>query len=98
MLAIAGNKVDLERQRVVTKQQASEYAASCGATYFETSAKLGRGIEEVFTGMGKRLLQQQAAGTPRAGAPPASGRPGSSSMMLVDEPLASSSRSGSGCC
>ena len=95
VLTIAGNKADLERQRVVSKQEAMDYAASVGATYYETSAKLGRGIDEVFQGMGKRLLQTSRGGGGDAGL--AGGRVGSSSM-LVDEPLPSSSRSSSGCC
>ena len=62
VLTIAGNKGDLERQRVVSKQEGMDYAASAGATYYETSAKLGRGIDEVFQGMGKRLLQTSRGG------------------------------------
>jgi len=94
VLTIAGNKADLERQRVVSKQDGMDYAASCGATYFETSAKLGRGIDEVFSGMGKRLLQTSRGGGDAASA---SARAQSSTSMLVDEPLPSS-RSSSGCC
>ena len=45
LLTIAGNKLDLERQRVVSKQEAQEYAESVGATYHETSAKAGKGID-----------------------------------------------------
>ena len=47
VLTIAGNKVDLERERTVPKETAQEYAASVGAHYDETSAKTGRGIDEV---------------------------------------------------
>ena len=57
LLTIAGNKLDLERHRVVSRQEAIAYAETCGAHYCETSAKQGRGIDEVFSAMGKRLLQ-----------------------------------------
>ena len=64
LLCIAGNKLDLERQRVVSRQDAAEYATSVGATYSETSAKLSKGIDDVFMHMGKRIAagegQQEA--------------------------------------
>merc|ERR1712029_598560 len=47
-LAIAGNKTDLEKQRHVSLQQAEEYAKSVGSTHFNTSAKMNKGIEELF--------------------------------------------------
>lgn len=37
--ALIGNKIDLEEQRAVTREEASIYANSIGATYFETSAR-----------------------------------------------------------
>eukprot|EP01031_Cornospumella_fuschlensis_P025687 gene25687-31021_t len=40
VLAIAGNKVDVEDSRAVSTKAADEYAASVGAIFFETSAKL----------------------------------------------------------
>ena len=93
ILYIAGNKSDLERHRVVPRQEAADYAVSVGAQYFETSAKSGRGINEVFASMAKRLLESRKP----------SSRPGSSGggaglrghlLVVDDEPPA---RSG-GCC
>jgi len=103
LLTIAGNKLDLERQRVVSKQEATEYAESCGALYHETSAKLGKGIDDVFGSLGKRLLQQRAqkrpGGAGGAGAGAVSGRPsGRTPMVLIDDEPASSSSRSSGCC
>lgn len=48
LIAIAGNKVDLERQRGVLHEDAVAYAASVGASHFYTSAKSNKGLEEVF--------------------------------------------------
>lgn len=48
VLVIVGNKTDLEKDRNVSTQEAEEYASSVGARYFETSAKLNEGIEDVF--------------------------------------------------
>jgi len=72
VLCIAGNKVDLERQRVVNRQDAVDYAESVGAHYVETSAKTGRGIEDVFGTLARRLLQSgrlAAAGAASGGGP-----------------------------
>ena len=72
VLTIAGNKVDLERERTVPKETAQEYAASVGAHYDETSAKTGRGIDEVppRTASSHPLTRGSAATAARTDAPP----------------------------
>ena len=99
LLTIAGNKLDLERQRVVGKQEAADYAESVGAIYCETSAKLGKGIDDVFSSMGKRLLQARAGAAKRGAASRGSGR---TPMVLIDDEPASGGGGGgsksSGCC
>jgi len=57
VLAIAGNKADLERNRVVSIEEAESYAASVGAKHYSTSAKLNKGLEELFLDLTKRMLQ-----------------------------------------
>uniref|UniRef100_A0A1B6CP69 Ras-related protein Rab-21 n=2 Tax=Clastoptera arizonana TaxID=38151 RepID=A0A1B6CP69_9HEMI len=57
-LTIAGNKVDLEKQRTVPLQDAEEYAKSVGAKHFHTSAKLNTGIEEVFLELSQRMIER----------------------------------------
>ncbi|EDQ91138.1 uncharacterized protein MONBRDRAFT_36068 [Monosiga brevicollis MX1] len=47
-LAIAGNKADLDEQRQVAYQDASKYAESVGAIFFETSAIQGINVHELF--------------------------------------------------
>ena len=47
-IAIAGNKIDLEKNRHVNEQEAVKYAESVGASHFHTSAKSNRGLDEVF--------------------------------------------------
>ena len=96
-LTIAGNKLDLERQRVVSRQEASDYAESVGAQYFETSAKQNRGIDDLFTSMGKRLLQGQMTASPAASSRHSRTSRGGSMVLIDDEP-ASSSAGRSGCC
>lgn len=45
---IAGNKMDLADDRVITMDEAMEFAREANAEYFETSALTGMGIHEVF--------------------------------------------------
>ncbi|KAG9333641.1 hypothetical protein JZ751_010763 [Albula glossodonta] len=47
-LCIVGNKIDLEKDRNVSVQEAEQYAESVGAKHYHTSAKLNKGIEELF--------------------------------------------------
>jgi len=58
ILAIAGNKIDLERNRVVTLTEAEEYANSVGAKHFSTSAKLNKGVNEIFLDLAKRMIER----------------------------------------
>ena len=86
MLSIAGNKSDLDRHRVVPRQEAADYAASVGAHYAETSAKTGRGINELFGVMARKLLESRKL---TAGASAVGGNV----FVVDDEPPRSS-----GCC
>jgi len=58
VLIIVGNKIDLERSRVVTHKEAEEYARSVGATHMTTSAKLNQGINEMFTEVTRQIVTQ----------------------------------------
>mmetsp|Transcript_4536 Transcript_4536/g.6332 ORF Transcript_4536/g.6332 Transcript_4536/m.6332 type:complete len:218 (-) Transcript_4536:51-704(-) len=59
VLAIAGNKIDLERNRVVPLEKAEAYAQSVGAKHFSTSSKLNKGLHELFLDMTKRMVEQK---------------------------------------
>ncbi|XP_076657809.1 RAS oncogene family member Rab21 [Halictus rubicundus] len=56
-LAIAGNKMDLEKDRSVAIEEAEEYAKQVGAMHFHTSAKLNQNIEEMFLDLTRRMIQ-----------------------------------------
>lgn len=57
-LTIAGNKIDLEKDRNVPVEVAEEYAKTVGATHYHTSAKLNTGIEDMFLELTQRMMQR----------------------------------------
>ncbi|CAH0717067.1 unnamed protein product, partial [Brenthis ino] len=57
ILSLVGNKSDLESHRAVTASEASQYAASIGAAYCETSALHDQGIDQVFLNTATELLK-----------------------------------------
>ncbi len=61
VLVIASNKSDLRDANpngCVPYKQAQEYARQIGASLFQTSAKTGRGIDELFKHIAQRLLER----------------------------------------
>ena len=58
VIAIAANKCDLEKKRQVSWEDAQEYADSIGASFFRTSAKSGKGVDQLFMEITKRLLEK----------------------------------------
>lgn len=91
-LCIVGNKIDLEKNRTVEVNEAESYAQAVGAKHFHTSAKLNKGIEDMFLDLCKRMLER----APSAGLGSMSGGYGGPRGMAIidDEP---EKRTG-GCC
>lgn len=54
---IVGNKTDLEKYRNVSQEEAEQYSTSVNAKHFQTSAKLNKGISEVFLDITRRMLK-----------------------------------------
>lgn len=57
VLVIAGNKIDLEKNKCVPEDAAVEYAKSVSATHHYTSAKLNKGIDQLFLALTKAMLE-----------------------------------------
>eukprot|EP00049_Salpingoeca_infusionum_P017915 m.354948 g.354948 ORF g.354948 m.354948 type:complete len:202 (+) comp17140_c0_seq1:311-916(+) len=89
-LVICGNKVDMEKRRTVSQEEAEAYAKSVGAKHFQTSAKLNRGIEEMFMDLAKRMLSSSSAT-----AAPAKRR---SRVVVDDSAPQSDQQTSGGCC
>jgi GTPase SAR1 family protein len=59
VIALAGNKVDMDGRRV-TAEEAQQYANESDIIYLETSAKTGLNITELFVEIAKKLPKDQA--------------------------------------
>lgn len=56
LIIVVGNKIDLERK--IPVEECLKYSESINAPYFETSAKLGINIEEIFKTVAKILVER----------------------------------------
>ena len=59
IITLVGNKVDLETDRKVTMQEADDFAKGLGLRYFEASAKMNIGIDDIFYETAKSLPREQ---------------------------------------
>ncbi|EDO05888.1 putative Ras-related protein Rab-5A [Babesia bovis T2Bo] len=55
VLALAGNKVDLDSSREVSREVAEEFAGANNCIFMETSAKNGDMVQELFTEIAKAI-------------------------------------------
>ncbi|KAJ1568900.1 Ras- protein Rab-5C [Nowakowskiella sp. JEL0078] len=68
VIALVGNKTDLEAQRQISTEEAQAYATEAGLLFKEASAKSGDNVMEVFTEIAKNIpLEQLLASRPRTG-------------------------------
>merc|ERR1719160_1596420 len=58
LIALAGNKSDLDSTRVIERETARAYAENMGILYMETSAKSGQNVQELFQEIAVRLPKQ----------------------------------------
>ncbi|VDP26930.1 unnamed protein product [Schistosoma margrebowiei] len=67
VIALAGNKVDLEGQRAVSFEEAQEYADKNRLLFMETSAKIATNVSELFTAIARELLNHTEPSRPSGG-------------------------------
>lgn len=60
VIGLAGNKADLESKREVARSEADSYASENGCIFFETSAKSGDNVQNMFQAIAQKLPKQQA--------------------------------------
>lgn len=56
VIALAGNKADMESKRKVQTEEAQQYALDNDIIYLETSAKTSLNVRELFIAIGKYTL------------------------------------------
>ncbi|CAO3622149.1 unnamed protein product [Cunninghamella blakesleeana] len=61
VIALCGNKTDLESRRVVDTETAKSYAEENGLLFMETSAKSAHNVTELFTMIAKKMPLDQLA-------------------------------------
>ena len=57
-IAIAGNKSDLESHRMVEKKEVEDFAKKIKGKHFNTSARTGKGIEEIFQELAVAIMKR----------------------------------------
>jgi len=55
---IVGNKIDLQEDRVVFSKEIEEKAIEYGVSYFETSAKLNKSVDDAFEDLSIQILNK----------------------------------------
>lgn len=83
VMAIAGNKSDMDRLRKVDLKDSESYAESIGARHFLTSAKMNTGIEEAFLDIARRLLEKRMTENLES----ASAAPHRKHLVIIDDPV-----------
>lgn len=94
VMAIAGNKSDLEELREIQYKDAMEYAESQNAIFIETSAKTAVNVGALFV----EISKQFAARLKAKGRPYASGDSSSSSVILQQRNASDDGRTNKSCC
>ncbi|GBF94410.1 small GTPase [Raphidocelis subcapitata] len=61
IMALAGNKADLESARAVATEEAQAYANEAGLFFLETSAKTAANVNELFAEIARKLPKAEAA-------------------------------------
>lgn len=58
LMVLIGNKVDLDSERAVSTEEGEEFAKRNNMQFFETSAKTGYQIEEIFVSSAKSIAEK----------------------------------------
>jgi len=101
VMALAGNKADLEAQRAVGAEEAAEYAREQGLHFAETSAKTALNVEGLFLEVARRLPRPGAAGAGAGAAGEgAAGAEGGAGRINLGAPAAGAAgaKKVGGCC
>ncbi|MFX1450538.1 MAG: Rab family GTPase [Promethearchaeota archaeon] len=59
LFLLVGNKLDLNGERVVSSEEGKRKAAEFGFDFFETSAKTGQNVKDLFHFIGKKMVDKK---------------------------------------
>ena len=62
IIYLVGNKIDIENKREVSKEEAQEFAKFNNLKYYETSAKNGENVEELFNDVAEEIVKEYKYG------------------------------------
>ena len=54
---LVGNKIDLQKERVIDKEKLENFASKKGMNFYEASAKEGTNVDLIFTELAKLILE-----------------------------------------
>lgn len=66
VIVVAGNKSDMERERQIVKSDALEFCRKLNARHFDTSAKTGVGVQEIFADLAGQIFELNKNSLPRS--------------------------------
>ncbi|UJR35735.1 hypothetical protein I4U23_028485 [Adineta vaga] len=98
VLCIVGNKIDLEKDRHVSMQAAEEYAKSVNAKLYHSSAKLSKGIEELFNDLAHRMLEKTPSTAANTSNSMGTVRPGGTLIQSESTTQSATGQKTGGCC
>jgi len=93
---IVGNKIDLEEKREVNIDTVKDFGEKHNIDVFEVSAKNGKGVEEIFTHLTKKLFQKKHIGVVQPGEDEFTMRRGSY-VLNAESAKPKNNRNGEGC-
>ncbi|KAF2077341.1 hypothetical protein CYY_001344 [Polysphondylium violaceum] len=80
---IVGNKIDLESKRVISREEAIQFAQDNAAKYYEISAKENINVHQMFDEVGKALFYKKINDPNFTNAKPTSSAPPPKSYCII---------------
>ena len=65
VIVVAGNKSDMERERQINRAEALEFCRKLQIRHFDTSAKTGTGVQEIFNDLASQIFELNKNIVPR---------------------------------